>query len=191
MAAGQLDASDKNTIMLALDVEPVTATDEGFWNWVENQLDATLGKKPLNIAPAAAGPPQMNAAFWESITKMLGTSIVALQDQHPQQHQPGPTQSVHIGRRDNYNDYVLVALMGYANIFNTSDIPMIWGKFQQSKELADNRQELKKGMVCWERMKLITIEKAILFIKLTVEDMIKLRFTPGGSVAVFEKQRMA
>ena len=76
--------------------------------------------------------------------------------------------------------------MGYANVFNTSGIPRIWGNFQQSKDLADNRQELKKVMECWARMKRITIEKAILFLKLTLEDTIKLRFTPGGSVAVFE-----
>ena len=75
--------------------------------------------------------------------------------------------------------------MGYSNLLNTSDIPRIWGKFQQSKELANNRPELKKGMECWERMKLITIEKAIIFIKLTVEDIIKLSFTTGGSVAGF------
>ena len=84
-----------------------------------------------------------------------------------QQQQPGSTNSVHTGRRDNYNTYALAALMGYANVFNTSGIPMIWGKFQKSKDLADNRQELKKGMECWSRMKRITIEKAILFLKLT------------------------
>ena len=63
---------------------------------------------------------------------------------------------------------------------------MIWGKLQQSKELVDNRQELKKGIECWTRMKRITIEKTIFFIKLTVENMIKIRFTPGGPVYVFE-----
>ena len=35
-------------------------------------------------------------------------------------------------------------------------------------------------------MKLITIEKAILFLELKLEDMINLRFTTRVSVAVFE-----
>ena len=35
-------------------------------------------------------------------------------------------------------------------------------------------------------MKHITTEKNIFFIKMNAEDMIKPRFTPGGSVAVFE-----
>ena len=71
---------DKKSSIMALDVEPVTATDEGFWNWVEHQLDYKLGAKPQNISPAMTGPSQMNAAFWSDMTKMLGTSIVALQD---------------------------------------------------------------------------------------------------------------
>ena len=50
--------------MLALYVEPVTATDEGFWRWVEHRLYSTFGTKPQNIVPDMAGPLQMNVAFW-------------------------------------------------------------------------------------------------------------------------------
>ena len=46
MAAGQVDASDMKSSILELDVEPVTATDEGFWNWFDHRLDSTLGEKP-------------------------------------------------------------------------------------------------------------------------------------------------
>ena len=60
IAVGQLDASDKKSSMLLLDVEPVTATYEGFWNWVDHLFYVTLGTKPQNIAPSVAGPPQMN-----------------------------------------------------------------------------------------------------------------------------------
>ena len=104
-----------------------------------------------------AGPQQMNAVFWGNMINILGTSIVALPDQHPHQQQPVSTQSFQTGSRDNYNDYELAALMGYANVFNTSEISRIWGKFQQSKELVDNRQKLNKGMEYWARMKRITI----------------------------------
>ena len=77
--------------------------------------------------------------------------------------------------------------MRYSNVFNTSDIPRIWRNSQQSKDLTDNRQEVNKGTECWARMNRITIEKSILFIKLVREDIIKIRSTPGGSVAVFER----
>ena len=80
----------------------------------------------------------------------------------------------------------MAALTSYSSVFNTSNIPRIWGKFQNSKYLTDKRQELIKCMECWARMKRIIIEKAIFFQKLALEDMIKLGFTPGVSVAVFE-----
>ena len=128
------------------------------------------------------GAPQINADFWADITKILGTIIVALQAQHPQQHQPGSTQSFHTERRDNYNNYAVAAFMSYANAFSTIEIPIIWVNFQQSKELLDNRPELKKGMDCGKIMKRIIIEKYIFFFKLTLEDMVKLSFKLEGSV---------
>ena len=140
VSAGQVDDSYKKSSMMSLDMEPVTSTDEGSGNWVEHRLDATLGRNSQIIAPAMAGPPLINAAFRVDMTKMLGTSIVTLKVQQPQQQKTRSTQSVQTRRRDNYNDHVSAALMGYANVFNTSDIPRIWGKFQQSKELADKSQ---------------------------------------------------
>ena len=34
-------------------------------------------------------------------------------------------------RRENYNEYSLATLMAYVNLFNTNEIPRIWGKLQQ------------------------------------------------------------
>ena len=138
--------SYKKSIILALYVEPVTATDKGFGNWVEHQLYATLGGKPNIIAPAMAVPPQMTAEFWADTTKILGTIIVALQYQWPHQQYLGSTHSGQTNRIEKYDDCVLADLVGYSNVFNTSDIPRIWGKFQKSKELVDIRQELNKGV---------------------------------------------
>ena len=186
MAVGQLDASDKRSSMLVLDVEQVTATYEEFWNWAEHRLYVTLGTKPQNIAPSVEVPPQINSDFWENMTKMLETSKVVPHTQQTHQQHPGSTYGFQTGRRENYNDYALAALMGYANKLNTSDIPRTWGKFNQSKYLADDRQELNKGMDCWAIMKRITIDKDILFINLTVDEMINHRFTPGEPVVVFD-----
>ena len=178
---------DKKSSILVLYVDPVTATYEVFCKWVEHPLDSTLGTKPQNIAPAVAGPPQMNAAFWGNTTKMLATSIVSLQYQHSNQHHPGSTQSFHKGSRDKYKYYALDSLMGYSNVFNTSDIPINWVKFQHFKELSYNRHEFKKGMERWSRMKLITIGKSVHFIIMNIEDMINIMFMLGGSVSIFER----
>ena len=186
MTVVKVDVSDKKSSMMVLDLELVTDTDEGFWNWVEHRLDATLGAKPQIISPEMLGPPQMTAAFWAGMTNIMGTSIVELQYQWTQKQQLGATHNIQINRIDNYNEYALAAIMGYAIVFNISGIPRIWVKLQQSKELAENRKQSKKVMECWARTKRNKTEKAILFLNLALEDIIKLRFTPGGSVEVFE-----
>ena len=122
------------------------------------------------------GAPQINADFWADITKILGTSIVALQAQHPQQHQPGSTQSLHTERRDNYNNYAVAAFMSYANAFSTSEIPIIWLNFQQSKELLDTMPELKKGMDFWEIMKRIIIENIYILFQVDIGGYGKAQF---------------
>ena len=55
-----------------------------------------------------------------------------------------------------------------------------------SKECADNRQELLIGMMYWADTNGIKIDTAVLFVKLEIEDMLKTKFNPGGTVAVYE-----
>ena len=62
-----------------------------------------------------------------------------IQAQHIQQ-KPTATPIVQVGRREFYNNWALVALMGYAQVYTEAGIPKIWGEFQMSKECADNGQ---------------------------------------------------
>ena len=56
--------------------------------------------------------------------------------------------------------------MGYAQVYTESGIPNIWGKFQMSKECADNRQELLIGMMYWAKENGINIYTAVFFVNL-------------------------
>ena len=76
--------------------------------------------------------------------------------------------------------------MGYAQVYTESGIPKIWGKFQMSKECADNRQELLAGMMYWAKTNGTEIDTAIFFVKLAIEEMVKTKFNPGGPVTMFE-----
>ena len=69
-----------------------------------------------------------------------------LQAQQSQQ-QPTATPITKAGCREFYSDWALAALMGYAQVYTEAGIPKIWGKFQMSKEYADNHQELLAGMM--------------------------------------------
>ena len=63
--------------------------------------------------------------------------------------------------------------------------PKKLGKFQRSKECADNRQELLAGMVYWSRTNGIKIDTDLFFVKLEIEEMVKIKFNPGGPVAIY------
>ena len=73
------------------------------------------------------------------------------------------------GRREFYSDWALSALMGYAQVYTEYGIPNIWGKFQISKECADNRQELLAGIMYWAKKNDTEIDITVLFINLEIE----------------------
>ena len=76
--------------------------------------------------------------------------------------------------------------MGYAQVYTEAGIPNIWGKFQMSKEYADNRKELLVGMIYWAKTNRIEIDTSAFFVKLAIEEMVKTKFNPGGPVAMYE-----
>ena len=46
MAAAQMYPNDKKSSILAMELEPITVTDPTFWEWADQILGATLGKRP-------------------------------------------------------------------------------------------------------------------------------------------------
>ena len=57
-----------------------------------------------------------------------------------------------------------------------------------SKECADNRQELFAGMMYWSKKNAIEIDTAVLFVKSTIEVIVKTKFNPGVPVAMHESK---
>ena len=69
----------------------------------------------------------IDQCFLENLTRVIGSRMGAiLQTQHRQQ-QPTVTPSVQEGRRELYSDWALAALMGYAQVYTETGIPIIWG----------------------------------------------------------------
>ena len=69
--------------------------------------------------------------------------------------------------------------MGYAQVHTEAGIPIIWGKFQMSKECTDNSQELLAGMMYWAKTNGIEIDTAVFFVKLELEKNDKNKIQPG------------
>ena len=102
------------------------------------------------------------------------------------QHQPTAIPIVQAGRRESYSDWELAELIGYAQVYTESGIPKIWGNFQMSKECSDNRQELLAGMMYWAKTNVIEIDTAVFFVKMAIEEIVNIKFNPGGPVAMYE-----
>ena len=60
-----MDPSDKNSSVLAMEVEPVTTIDPKFWKWADQILYATLVTRPT-ISPVTdmGGTSQIDKYFW-------------------------------------------------------------------------------------------------------------------------------
>ena len=54
-----------------------------------------------------------------------------------------------------------------------------------SKECDDNSQELLTGMMYWAKTNGIEIDTAVLFAKLSIKEMVKTKFNPGGPVEMY------
>ena len=60
-----MDPNYKNISVLAMKVEPVTATDPKFWKWADQQLDDTLGTRPTRyLVTNRCGTSQIDQLFW-------------------------------------------------------------------------------------------------------------------------------
>ena len=99
----------------------------------------------------------------------MGSSMGAMIQKQQIQQQPTATPISQAGLMESYCDWALAALMGYAQVHTESGIPIIWGKFQISKECADNCQELLSGMMYWVKTNGIEIDTAVFFVNLAIE----------------------
>ena len=155
-------------------MELVTATNPKFLKWLDQILDATLGKIPTrSTVTDRGGTPHIDKYFLGYFTRVMGSSIGAMIQAQQSQHQPTVVPSAQAGRREFYSDCALAALMEYAQVYTESGIPIIWGKFQMSKECADNIEELLSGMMYWAKTNGIEIYTAVFFFKLAIKDMVK------------------
>ena len=87
-----MDPNDKKIIVLAMEVEPVTAIDPKFWKWADHRLDATLGTRPkISIVTRRSGTSQIGLSLWGKLTRVMGRGMGAMLWVQQSQHQPTDT----------------------------------------------------------------------------------------------------
>ena len=82
----------------------------------------------------------------------------------------------------------IAKLKDACGIMSAKDIPNIWSVIQATKGKAHDsyRNHLKKSMESWCRSRYIERDKSIYLTAKFFEDLVALRFNPGGPVAQYE-----
>ena len=182
-----MEPNNKKSSVLTMEMEPVTVTDPQFWKWEDQILDATLGTSPkISIVTRRSGKSHIDQYFLENLTRAMCSRIGAMLQAQQSQQQPTATPIEQLGSRGFYSDWELAALMGYTQVYTEASIPIIWKQFQMSKECADNRQEILSGMMYWSKKNGIEIDTDVFFVKLSIKEMVKIKFNMGGPVAMYE-----
>ena len=84
-----------------------------------------------------------------------------------------------------YSENNVAALKGYCGVVDPRRIPSIWNGFQQTRELAQHRHNLRVGMMTWSKQTGMDIDKAPFFAKATNKDIVNLNFNPGKAVPTY------
>ena len=76
---------------------------------------------------------------------------------------------------------------GVIALWGSTDIPPIWDAFQQTKELASHRHNIRTGMQKWSKQKGLDIDKAPFFTESSIKDIVGQNFNPGEAVTTFSR----
>jgi hypothetical protein len=86
---------------------------------------------------------------------------------------------------ENYSENNVTVLKGYCGVPNPAGISTIWDAFQQTREIASHRHNLRVTMFKWAKDIGKDINKAPFFTKQTVKDIAGLQFNPREAVPTY------
>jgi hypothetical protein len=102
--------------------------------------------------------------------------------------QPGAGAAAALGANTDkreYDEFQKAMLQGFAHTPTAAGLPHIWALFCQTKSLDTHRLHIKEAMSLWARNNGVTINRGVYFTKPAIEDIVNLRFNPGGSAAYY------
>ena len=145
---------------------------------------------PLNtpwVPPGLPPPPQ---DMWAQIAANLtqGIASVAASLQPPQTTRGDSTTAYEEGGKY-YDDFQLAVIKGFSHTHDANQVQQIWPMFQMTKHMDTHRDNIKRKMVDWAlsitptKREQVQIERGLYIAKQTMQDILALRFNPGGGSA--------
>lgn len=189
MAAAQ--STDGSKSILSMDLEPVLSFDPNFTEWMQARLNGTLGAlppiEPTQQPPPAARPTDRTALDSISLrTAETLKAVVEALNKSATTTGAGATSSAAAGTKHIYTTYELAALQGFCGVTEARGIPKIWLTFQTARKADEVRANLKEGMQAFARERNCELDGGVFFEKKTLDDIVDLKFNPGGGTAVLK-----
>jgi hypothetical protein len=192
LVAGQANTNGKSKVFL--DTTPVTVDDEDFDRWVGSRLDTAFGSRPLMAAgPAVGRSGNQPAMDFLALSRMLSTTIGTNMMQFSQAvtlaggvaGATGGDTALATGK--GFDQDQIAKLKDACGVRNAQQIPSIWSVIQSTKgkSVDTYRAHIAKSLELWCRSHHIDRDKSIFLEAKFFEDLVALRFNPGGPVAQF------
>ena len=84
-----------------------------------------------------------------------------------------------------YSENNVAALKEYCGVVDPARIPLIWDSFQQTREIAAHRHNIRVSMTKWAKQTGKEIDKAPFFTEKMIKDIVNLNFNSGEAVPTY------
>ena len=84
-----------------------------------------------------------------------------------------------------YSEYEVAALQGFCGVSEPRHVPKIWLTFQSARKAEEVRANLREGMQSFAQTNNCEIDGGVFFEKKTLDNLVELKFNPGGGTAVY------
>jgi hypothetical protein len=193
--AGQ--ASQNGKSLLSIEVASVVIDDDEFDTWVGSKLDVALGPRPAQNTQQGTAQHQPQILDYLQMSRLLASTVgqgmmnftQAVAAQTNTSGTPGSGQGTTLLEANKGFDRDQIAkLKDACGVVLAREIPNIWYVIQSTKGKAYDtyRDHLKKTIEAYGRTRHIEWDKSIYLKNPFFDDLIKLRFNPGGPVAQYD-----
>ena len=197
LVASQGGANNRKSL-LSIEVDSVAIDDDEFDTWMESKLDMALGKRPARDWPppsvvAQQAPLHDHLHMARLLASTMGQGMMQFTQAVATQSTAGGAGLLGQGTTPlemskGFDRDQIAKLKDACGVMSAKDIPNIWSVIQATKGKAHDsyRDHLKKSIELWCRSRYIERDKSIYLTAKFFEDLVALRFNPGGPVAQYE-----
>lgn len=164
------------------------ASNEVFQKWARTRIDATLGPATTQAQQQQTPRPLQDLTQLSTIAAEFGKGVIeALRP--PNATAPlavalgGGGSTATEGKE--YDAFQKAILCGFSHTPGVGGLQPIWSLFSKTKSIDTHRLHLREAMNRWARLHGVACNKGLFLTKAAIEDIVNLRFNPGGSVAYY------